>query len=136
MVKGGEIMFNQYPYINENDLNLDYILAKVKNLLDRVGSLEGWRVVHEAEYEQLESYYNDLVSGNLNPALIAAINQWCTLHITDLVGELVKIVFFGITDDGYFVAYIPDSWNDIVFGTTGLDDFPPGVDFGHLTLSY
>lgn len=129
-------MFNQYPYINENDLNLDYILKKVKNLLDRVGSLESWRVIHEQEYEQLKQYYDDLVSGNLNPAIIAAINNWCREHIVDLVGELVHSVFFGVNDGGYFVAYIPESWNDIIFGTSGLDDFPPGIDYGHLTLSY
>lgn len=129
-------MFNQYPYLNENDLNLDYILNKIKNLLDRVGSLESWRVLHEQEYEQLKQYYDDLVSGNLNPAIIAAINKWCSEHIVDLVGELVHSVFFGITDEGYFVAYIPESWSDIVFGTTGLDDFPAGIDYGHLTLTY
>lgn len=129
-------MFNQYPYINENDLNLDYILKKVKNLLDRVDMLESWRVLHEAEYEQLKQYYDDLVSGNLNPAIIAAINQWCSEHVVDLVGELVHSVFFGITDAGYFVAYIPESWDDIIFGTSGYDDFPAGIDYGHLTLSY
>lgn len=129
-------MFNQYPYINENDLNLDYILKKVKNLLDRVGSLETWRVLHEQEYEQLKQYYDDLVSGNLNPAIIAAINKWCSENIVNLVGELVHSVFFGITDSGYFVAYIPESWDDIIFGTTGLDDFPDGIDYGHLTLTY
>ena len=49
---------------------------------------------------------------------------------------MVKQVYFGLTDTGYFVAYIPESWNDIIFGTSGLDDFPAGVDYGHLTLTY
>ena len=49
---------------------------------------------------------------------------------------IVTMVFFGITQDGYFVAFIPDSWDDIEFGTTGLDDFPVGIEYGHLTLSY
>ena len=45
-------------------------------------------------------------------------------------------VFFELTEDGYFKALIPSSWNEITFGTTGLDTFPSGVEFGHLTLSY
>lgn len=50
---------------------------------------------------------------------------------------IVTMVFFGITDDGYFVAYIPDSWDDITFYTTGLDIFLPiEPEYGHLVLAY
>ena len=31
--------------------------------------------------------------------------------------KVVRQVFFGLTRDGYFCAYVPDSWNDIVFDT-------------------
>lgn len=50
---------------------------------------------------------------------------------------IATMVFFGITDDGYFVAYIPRSWDNITFNTTGLDiilDLQP--EYGHLVLSY
>lgn len=128
--------FNQYPYLNENDLNLDYLLKHIKELMMRVSVLEQWRVTHEAEYAQLKALYDQIISGNFPPSVVAAFEAWLRENALDLIGELVKMVFFGITDDGYFVAYIPESWDDIIFGTTGLDDFPSGVDFGHLTLSY
>ena len=57
-------------------------------------------------------------------------------YFSDIIAEFVRMVFFGLTDTGHFVAYIPDSWDNIIFGTTGLDDFPIGVDYGHLTISY
>lgn len=50
---------------------------------------------------------------------------------------IATMVFFAITEDGYFVAYIPESWDDITFNTTGLDiwlDLQP--EYGHLVLSY
>ena len=50
---------------------------------------------------------------------------------------IATMLFFGLTEDGYFVAYIPESWDDITFNTTGLDiwlDLQP--DYGHLVLSY
>ena len=128
--------FNQYPYINENDLNLDYLLKHIKDLMSRVSDLEDWRITHEAEYLELKAIYDAIISGNFPPAMIKALEDWMKKNALDLVGELVKLVFFGITDDGYFVAYIPESWDDIIFGTTGLDDFPVGVEYGHLTLSY
>ena len=46
-------------------------------------------------------------------------------------------VYFGLTDDGYFCAYIPRSWQNIQFNTTGLDiDVPIQPEYGHLVLSY
>lgn len=128
-------MFNQYPYINENDLNLDYILKHLKEFMARVVTLEEWRAQHEDEYEELKQLYDDIMSGNFPPSVVAAFEDWMRRNALDLVGELVKMVFFGITMDGHFVAYIPESWDDIIFGTSGLDDFPAGVDYGHLTLS-
>lgn len=130
------MFFNQYPYINENDLNLDYLLKHVKDLMARVSELEQWRITHEAEYAEFLELYNQIISGNFPPAVIKAFENWMKKNALDLVGELVKMVFFALTDDGYFIAYIPESWSDIIFGTTGLDDFPIGVDYGHLTLSY
>lgn len=50
---------------------------------------------------------------------------------------IATMVFFGITDDGYFVAYIPENWDDITFYTTELDiflDIEP--EYGHLVLAY
>lgn len=129
-------MFNIYPYMNENDLNLDYILKHLKEFMTIVESLVEWKDRHEAEYEELKALYDDLMSGNFPPSFIKELEKWLKKNAIDLVGELVKMVFFALTDDGYFIAYIPESWSDILFGTSGLDDFPVGVDYGHLTLSY
>lgn len=127
--------FNQYPYINITDLNLDYVLKHLKEFMLLVEDLEKWKEQHEKEYQELKALYDAIVSGNFPPSMIKALEKWLSINAIDLIGELVKMVFFGITDDGYFVAYIPESWNDIIFGTSGLDDFPSGVDYGHLTLS-
>lgn len=130
------MLFNLYPYINVNDLNLDFILKQVKALMVAVNGLDDWKTEHESEYDALKKSVDDLESGNWSPEFVATLVHWYQENIIDIIGEMVKQVFFGITDDGYFIAYIPESWNDIIFGTTGLDDFPAGIDYGHLTLSY
>lgn len=58
--------------------------------------------------------------------------------LTDIIDKYIAtMVFFGITDDGYFVAYIPDSWDNITFYTTELDIFLPiEPEYGHLVLAY
>lgn len=130
------MFFPEYPYINLNDLNLDWLLKHMKELLAALADLDEWRAEHEKEYEELKKLYDDIVNGDFPPEMYGALHKWVVENSTSIIAELVKMVFFGITDDGYFVAYIPESWTDIIFGTTGLDDFPVGVEYGHLTLSF
>ena len=130
-------MFNNiFPYTDFHELNLDWILAHFKEFIEAIASLEAWKTSHEAEYQQLKDLYDDIISGDFPQSMKDALERWVRINGVDIIGELVKMVFFGITMDGYFVAYIPDSWDEITFGTTGLDDFPAGVEYGHLTLSY
>lgn len=129
-------MFNIFPYTDFHELNLDTFLAKFKEFIERLDSLDAWKSEHEAEYQELKQLYDNIISGNFPDSMTQALERWVRQNGVDIIGELVKMVFFGITMDGYFVAYIPDSWDEITFGTTGLDDFPAGVEYGHLTLSY
>ena len=130
------MFFNQYPYHNLTDLNLDYVLRHVKEVLEAVKNIDGWIENHETEYKELKALYDRILAGNFPPSMVNALYSWATANMPVILGELAKMVIFNITDDGYFVAYIPESWNEIVFGTTGLDLVIPGYDYGRLVLSY
>lgn len=129
-------MFNIYPYTDFHEINLDWILKHFKEFLNEIDALNTWKTEHEAEYEELKDLYDDILAGRFPEEMTDALEQWVIRNGTELIGEMIKTVFFGITQDGYFIAYIPDSWQDIQFGTSGLDDFPAGIDYGHLTLTY
>lgn len=128
--------FNKYPYTDFHELNLDWIMKTVKELFEAVHQIDSWIDNHQAEYEQLKALYDQIIAGNFPPSIKQAFASWMNTNALDLVGEMVKLVIFNITDDGYFVAYIPEGWEDIIFGTTGLDVGIPGYDYGHLILSY
>lgn len=127
---------NLYPYVNLTDINLDYILTHFKEFIDSIVALNDWCNTHEQEYLELKKLYDDIIAGRFPPALYNTLHNWVVNNAASIMTEVVKMVFFGITDDGYFVAYIPDSWSDIIFGTTGLDVTVAGVEYGHLVLSY
>ena len=59
--------------------------------------------------------------------------EWVNTNMTDIIHQMVRFVFFGIDDDGHFVAYIPASWDFLHFDTL-LDPDKPG--FGHLVVYY
>lgn len=128
--------FFEFPHTRTYDSDLSWLIKTTKKLCELVEGLEDWKTEHTEEYEQLKALYDSIISGKFPASITAAFNKWMQDNALSLVGELVKMVFFEITDDGYFVAYIPDEWDDIIFNTTGYDIFPVGVDFGHLTLSF
>lgn len=73
---------------------------------------------------------------------ITKIQNWIDNFNTEYAEKIIAdyiatMVFFGLTDSGYFVAYIPESWKSIQFNTTGLDiELPIQPEYGHLVLSY
>lgn len=75
-------------------------------------------------------------------AVIAELEQWIknvdTTYISQWIAEhLANMIFVEINDAGYFVIYIPESWQDITFNTSGWDIvLDPPRDYGHLVLSY
>lgn len=128
--------FFEFPHTRTYDSDLGYIIKQIKDLLACCDEMKDWKESHQAEYNELKQLYDDLMAGIFPESISAAFNNWMRANALDIVGELVKMVFFGLTDSGYFVAYIPDSWDDIIFNTTGYDIGELDVGFGHLTLSY
>lgn len=131
-----DLFYNKYNYTDFHELNLSWLLKAVKQLLIEMDNMEEWKAQHEEEYEQLKALYDQIISGNFPAAMDDAMRKWTVENSISLIGELIKSLFVNLNDEGYIVFFIPDSWEDIIFGTTGLDTFPAGVDYGHLTLNY
>lgn len=122
-----------FPHTHFYDSDLRELICKVKTLMDKVESLEEWRREHEPEYQELKELYDAVMSGNFPPSIVQAFEDWMSRNAIELVGKLVKHVYFGLTNDGYFCAYIPDAWSDIQFDTVTNFDDPL---YGHLMLMY
>ena len=131
------MLFAQYPYQNFSDYNLDWIIRQVKEYIAKVDDLEDWKDETQAVISALNQLIKDIESGNFPEEVKRAITNFIKNNFYDVVGEMTKMVFFGLTDSGYFVAYIPESWKDIQFSTSEYDDSTPlQPEFGHLILSY
>lgn len=131
------MLFAQYPYQNFSDYNLDWIIRTVKEYTRKVLELEEWRTETDAVIEGINQFIADIRSGNYPEDVKQNIIKFITDNFYDIVGEMIKMVFFGLTDSGYFVAYIPENWDDIQFTTSQYDDFSTiETEYGHLILSY
>ena len=73
---------------------------------------------------------------------IDKINEWIDNFDTSIIESIVRdylatMIFVSISDAGYIVYTIPESWKNITFNTTGLDiELELQPEYGHLVLSY
>ena len=118
--------YSQEQIIKELCKNFD----KLEHFINYMAELMNeWNIEFTEELEkQLEELWNALNRGIQN-----GVDKWIDENLDYIFKYTVKQVYFGLTDDGYFCAYIPDSWSDITFDT-GMQYGQ--CDYGRLLLRF
>lgn len=86
-----------------------------------------------AEVEKLRQEFEELREGKFWDYYEAQIMQWVAEKMPAIMAAAARQVVFGLTSDGYFCAYIPDAWSDIVFDTGMVYG---RSDYGRLILRF
>lgn len=73
-----------------------------------------------ADIAELQDMFEKFMESGFDDYYAEQIEKWVNDNLGYLYETLIKLVYFGLTDDGHFIAYIPESWNDIFFDT-GFD---------------
>ena len=68
-------------------------------------------------YNELQAEFTEFKEHGFEDYYKTQVEQWISDNLSFVFEEVAKQVYFGLTDDGHFVAYIPDSWDDIIFDT-------------------
>ena len=98
------------PLVYDDSLSYYELLCKVVSKLN----------------ELIEKYasFDDMVEEiqSAIDALQKQIDEFDTTYIEKLIKDkLSNMIYVGISDAGYIIYYVPESWDDISFNTTGLD---------------
>lgn len=72
-----------------------------------------------------------LINGEYIETYVQALATWIDNNLQVMVSKIVKYVWFEVNADGYFVAYIPDTWDFVDFDT---EMNPDDEDYGKLAL--
>lgn len=102
-------------------------LCEYANLLGENINLD-----HKA-IEALQEAFQQFIDGEYDQYYKDVIYQWIQDNFADLISAGIKQVYFGLTDDGYFCAYVPDSWDEITFDTGAVFG---RSDYGRLILRF
>ena len=73
------------------------------------------------EVEDTLQEYADILDGKINDfdqIILTKTEKWLDENMEDILTQAVQLVWFGLTDDGYFMAVIPPNWSDVQFDTT------------------
>lgn len=96
------------PDVDELNERVDQLYELYNQLIE-----QGFDKYYEELQKELESWFED--------------NAWQIYQLT------AKQVFFGLTPDGYFCAYVPDGWSDVTFDTGSVYGTP---EYGRLILNF
>jgi len=66
---------------------------------------------------QLQEDFQKFLDSGFEDHYEEQLHTWVLEHMPDIIRDAIRMVFFGLTADGYFCAWIPDSWSDIWFDT-------------------
>lgn len=82
---------------------------------------------------QLTEIFKQFQESGFDDYYYQQIYDWVQENMPAIISDAIKNVYFGLTLDGYFVAYIPTSWAQISFDTGAVYGAP---EYGRLILSY
>lgn len=88
----------------------------------------------DAEFAKIWAQFNEFKEHGFDDYYAEQINKWIQDNATAIITKMLGIgVFFGLTSDGYFCIYVPQTWSDIQFDTGAVYG---RSDYGRLILRY
>ena len=112
---------------------MGHIIAWVKDIAKGVnGSLEQGEE-NERAIARLEELFEKFQESGFDDYYREQIHEWIQANMKPIISDAIKMVWFGLTDDGHFCAHIPKSWAGLIFDTNvdyGSDNY------GCLVLKY
>lgn len=113
------------PLVYDDSLSYYEVLCKVVNYINNL-------------IDQDKIFGNELTKLKEDLAIVQEwIDNYDTTYVKNLVEKFIaNMIYVDISDSGYIIYHLPESWNDIKFYTTGVDiTVPTENEYGHLVLS-
>lgn len=123
-------LFNNFPYTNFHEMNLDWIVKQLNDLVEKypgmINDISQLANALSKRVAALEKDYSNLSTGGLEKNLREVLSVF-----------MPAMIYPEISDAGYIIYNIPGTWDVITFNTTGVDiDLDMQPEYGHLVVSY
>lgn len=113
------------PLVYDDSLSYYEVLCKcvdyVNDLIENDNSIIETLEEYGLSIAELEEAVEGFKNGNFEQLFI------------EYIEKAMKHVYFGLTNAGYFAAYVPENWSELKFST--VMDYNSAL-YGHLVLEY
>lgn len=89
--------------------------------------------VNSADIAELKCLFAKFQESGFDDYYLEQVEKWLESNMWCIMSWASRTVWFGLSDDGYFTAYVPDNYNFLDFDVI-MDAESP--DYGKLVLSY
>lgn len=73
--------------------------------------------IEHTDIVELKALFDKFMQSGFDEYYAKQVEAWIDKNLKFIFDHTVKQVYFGLNEQGYFVAYIPESWDDIIFDT-------------------
>ena len=109
------------PAVFDDSLSYYELLAKVVDKLNEglssTSKLVGIVAENSENIAELQELFKKFIESGFDDYYRDQIEKWFNDNAFNIYKLIAKQVFFALTEDGYFCAYVPDSWKEITFDT-------------------
>lgn len=109
-----------YWKAESNEIRIEMICKALKALCQLTDEQAEQIGTNRKEIAKLASEFEEFKAHGFEDYYLEQIESWIETHLAEIMHILIRQVYFGLNEQGYFVAYVPESWSDIVFDT-GVD---------------
>jgi len=107
------------PKLYFNVKSQEQRILRICDMLDRLicySDYLGDKVeINKEDIEALKAEFLEFKEHGFEDYYLEQIEAWVYANMPQIIGMAMKMVFFGCTEDGHFTAYLPESWEPIVF---------------------
>lgn len=133
MIEWNEFYRRHYPHFDNranfetNSMSYYEYLGKIREILK--GFFEEYDRFNKEMHDNFEQYMLDNnaridrimedLKSEIKEYNISAIESWLDVNMPEYISRVAKFVWFELSDEGYFIAVIPESWvDDVRFSTS------------------
>lgn len=106
-----------YWDVKSQEQRIKVMCCLIQQLIDQYGSTDSQIQKNAEDIAELQELFRKFQESGFDDYYEQQVIKWIADNIAILYEQLANKVFFGLTSDGYFCAYVPDSWSDITFDT-------------------
>lgn len=133
MLEGTAVIPKMYWDVYDQEQRIKLICERLEKLAKYANGTAEVVNLHSKQIEELATLFEKFQASGFDDYYKAQIKEYIETHMLEIWQTFARQVFFGLTLDGHFVAYVPESWEEIQFDTGAVY----GTDeYGRLILTF